>query len=203
MLDANLKSQLKVYLERVVLPFQITVSLDESAAAKEMLGLLQDIVELYDKITLKTDGTDARKPSFTLNRLGEASQIRFAAVPMGDMSSPLSYWRFCRLGATRRKSRLNSSSRSSSSTLTSVSNLRVVDLPQLPRCRASVEPDGGAQPTCHERRDRRRPLSAGSGRPPSAGCAHGLLERCALRSGTYGCGISTSSWCFTTAEQRF
>ena len=83
MLDANLKSQLKVYLERVVLPFQITVSLDESAAAKEMLGLLQDIVELYDKITLKTDGTDARKPSFTLNRLGEASQIRFAAVPMG------------------------------------------------------------------------------------------------------------------------
>ena len=62
MLDANLKAQLKAYLERVKLPFEITASLDDSAAAQEMHGLLQDIVSLSDKITLKTDGTDARKP---------------------------------------------------------------------------------------------------------------------------------------------
>ena len=33
MLDANLKTQLKAYLERVKLPFEITASLDDSAAA--------------------------------------------------------------------------------------------------------------------------------------------------------------------------
>ena len=83
MLDANLKAQLKAYLERVKLPFEITASLDDSAAAQEMHGLLQDIISLSDKITLRTDGTDVRKPSFTLNRIGEAPRIRFAAIPMG------------------------------------------------------------------------------------------------------------------------
>ncbi|HEY9237981.1 MAG TPA: alkyl hydroperoxide reductase subunit F [Burkholderiaceae bacterium] len=83
MLDSNLKAQLGAYLERVKLPFEITASLDDSAAAQEMHGLLQDIVSLTDKITLRTDGSDARKPSFVLNRPGEAPRIRFAAIPMG------------------------------------------------------------------------------------------------------------------------
>jgi NADH-dependent peroxiredoxin subunit F len=83
MLDANLKAQLGAYLERVKLPFEITASLDDSPAAREMHGLLRDIVSLSDKITLKTDGGDARKPSFALNRIGEAPRIRFAAIPMG------------------------------------------------------------------------------------------------------------------------
>ena len=83
MLDANLKTQLGAYLERVKLPFEITASLDDSAAAQEMHGLLQDVVSLCDKITLRTDGTDARKPSFTLARIGEAPRIRFAAIPLG------------------------------------------------------------------------------------------------------------------------
>ncbi|MEO8859313.1 MAG: alkyl hydroperoxide reductase subunit F [Burkholderiaceae bacterium] len=83
MLDANLKAQLKAYLERVMLPFEIKASLDATAASGEMLGLLQDIVALSDKITLKTDGADARRPSFTLGRIGEAPRIRFAAIPMG------------------------------------------------------------------------------------------------------------------------
>src|SRR5665213_1766650 len=83
MLDTNLRGQLKAYLERVKLPFEITASLDDSAAAQEMHGLLTDIVSLSDKITLKTDGTDARKPSFALARVGETPRIRFAAIPMG------------------------------------------------------------------------------------------------------------------------
>jgi len=83
MLDANLKAQLKAYLERVKLPFAITASLDDGAASREMLGFLQDIVGLTDKITLTTDGADARRPSFTLQRPGEDARIRFAAIPMG------------------------------------------------------------------------------------------------------------------------
>jgi len=83
MLDDNLKAQLKAYLERVKLPFTITASLDEGQSSQEMHEFLRDIVGLTDKITLKTDGTDARRPSFTLARPGEAERIRFAAIPMG------------------------------------------------------------------------------------------------------------------------
>ena len=83
MLDTNLKAQLKAYLERVKLPFVITASLDDGKSSQEMREFLQDIVGLTDKITLKTDGTDARRPSFTLARPGEEERIRFAAIPMG------------------------------------------------------------------------------------------------------------------------
>jgi alkyl hydroperoxide reductase subunit F len=67
----------------VKLPFTITASLDEGQSSQEMHEFLRDIVGLTDKITLKTDGTDARRPSFTLARPGEAERIRFAAIPMG------------------------------------------------------------------------------------------------------------------------
>ena len=83
MLDSNLKAQLKAYLERVKLPFTITASLGDGESSREMHEFLQDIVGLTDKITLKTDGTDARRPSFTLARPGEDERIRFAAIPMG------------------------------------------------------------------------------------------------------------------------
>src|SRR6195952_1309137 len=83
MLDDNLKAQLKAYLERVKLPFTITASLGEGESSQEMHEFLQDIVGLTDKITLRTDGTDSRRPSFTLSRPGDSERIRFAAIPMG------------------------------------------------------------------------------------------------------------------------
>ncbi|WP_028239695.1 alkyl hydroperoxide reductase subunit F [Stutzerimonas azotifigens] len=83
MLDANLKAQLKAYLEKVTKPFEIVASLDDSDKSRELNGLLQDIVGLTDKITLKTDGNDARRPSFSLNRPGENIGLRFAGIPMG------------------------------------------------------------------------------------------------------------------------
>ncbi|WP_068829777.1 alkyl hydroperoxide reductase subunit F [Pseudomonas sp. BMS12] len=83
MLDANLKTQLKAYLEKVTQPFEIVASLDDGAKSQELLGLLQDIVGLTGKITLKTDGSDARRPSFALNRPGEDTGVSFAGIPMG------------------------------------------------------------------------------------------------------------------------
>ena len=83
MLDSNLKTQLKAYLEKVTLPFEIVASLDDGEKSQEMLSLLQDIASLSDKITLKTDGQDARKPSFALNRIGGDISLRFAGLPMG------------------------------------------------------------------------------------------------------------------------
>jgi alkyl hydroperoxide reductase subunit F len=83
MLDATLKAQLKAYLEKVTQPFEIVASLDDSDKSRELLGLLQDIHSLTDKITLKTDGSDSRTPSFSLNRPGAAISLRFAGIPMG------------------------------------------------------------------------------------------------------------------------
>ena len=83
MLDANLKTQLKAYLEKVTQPFEIVASLDDGAKSQELLGLLQDIASLCDKITLKTDGNDSRKPSFSLNRPNGNISLRFAGIPMG------------------------------------------------------------------------------------------------------------------------
>ncbi len=83
MLDANLKNQLKAYLEKVTQPFEIVASLDDGAKSRELLGLLEDISSLSTQITLKTDGQDARKPSFALNRAGEETGVVFAGIPMG------------------------------------------------------------------------------------------------------------------------
>ncbi|MCO7610530.1 alkyl hydroperoxide reductase subunit F [Pseudomonas chlororaphis] len=83
MLDANLKAQLKSYLERVTQPIEIVASLDDGAKSQEMLALLKDIVSLSNQITLLDNGTDARKPSFSLNRPGSDISLRFAGIPMG------------------------------------------------------------------------------------------------------------------------
>ncbi len=83
MLDAQLKTQLKAYLERVTQPFEIIASLDEREASSELLGLLQDIAAMSDKITLKTDGQAERRPSFSLNRVGSDMKLSFAAIPLG------------------------------------------------------------------------------------------------------------------------
>ena len=83
MLDSNLKTQLKTYLEKVTQPFEIVASLGDGAKSQEMLRLLEDITSLSDKITLRTDGDDVRKPSFALNRIGGDISLRFAGIPMG------------------------------------------------------------------------------------------------------------------------
>ncbi|MCJ8168416.1 alkyl hydroperoxide reductase subunit F [Atopomonas sediminilitoris] len=83
MLDANLKTQLQGYLTKVTQPFAIVASLDDSAKSQELLGLLNDIEALSDKITLRTDGADSRTPSFALIRDDANISLRFAGIPMG------------------------------------------------------------------------------------------------------------------------
>ena len=83
MLDANIKSQLKAYFERLVHPVELVASLDDGAKSAEVLALLEDIASLSDKIALKRDGTDGRKPSFAIRRAGEEARVHFAGLPMG------------------------------------------------------------------------------------------------------------------------
>jgi alkyl hydroperoxide reductase subunit F len=83
MLDANLKTQLKAYLERVTQPIELVASLDDRPGSQEMRELLQDIAGLSDKIDLRLDGQDPRRPSFSISRAGHDMGVRFAAIPMG------------------------------------------------------------------------------------------------------------------------
>jgi len=83
MLDATLKSQLKTYLERVTQPIEIVASLDDGAKSRELHDLLVEIAGLSNLITFSADGTDARRPSFSLNRPGSDISLRFAGIPMG------------------------------------------------------------------------------------------------------------------------
>jgi len=83
MLDATLKSQLKTYLERVTQPIEIVASLDDGAKSRELHDLLVEIAGLSNLITLSADGSDARRPSFSLNRPGADISLRFAGIPLG------------------------------------------------------------------------------------------------------------------------
>jgi len=84
MLDDTLKTQLGAYLERVTQPFELVATLGDDDTSHQMRELLQTIASLRaDKITLRTDGQDARVPSFSLQRAGSATQLRFAGLPLG------------------------------------------------------------------------------------------------------------------------
>ena len=83
MLDATIKGQLKSYLERLQQPIELVASLDDSIKSQELHSLLEDIDRLSDKVQIRLDGHDARRPSFTVSRPGETARIRFAGIPMG------------------------------------------------------------------------------------------------------------------------
>jgi NADH-dependent peroxiredoxin subunit F len=84
MLDADLKAQLKGYLDRVTRPIEIKANLDGSEASQEMRSLLQDLALLSDQIHVEeTDDAGERKPSFTLGTPGQDIHLRFAGIPLG------------------------------------------------------------------------------------------------------------------------
>ncbi|MBQ0132629.1 MAG: alkyl hydroperoxide reductase subunit F [Comamonas sp.] len=84
MLDANLKTQLKAYLERLQKPLELVTTLDDSKAASEIKSLMADLVALSDKITVvEANDLNVRKPSFAINNPGVETGVRFAGVPLG------------------------------------------------------------------------------------------------------------------------
>ncbi|MDO8958958.1 MAG: FAD-dependent oxidoreductase, partial [Rhodocyclaceae bacterium] len=83
MLDDNTKAQVRAYLEKLVRPIELVASLDESRSAQEMRALLEDLAGLSEKIAVRHDGADPRRPSFGVAAAGEVPRIRFAGIPMG------------------------------------------------------------------------------------------------------------------------
>lgn len=83
MLDSNIKTQLKAYLEKLVNPIELVATLDNSSKAAEIRELLQDIASLSDKVSMRENGDATLKPSFAIARPGDAARVHFAGIPMG------------------------------------------------------------------------------------------------------------------------
>lgn len=83
MLNQTLQAQLQAYLTKMVEPVELIATLDESQGATDLCALLETIGSLTDKVSVRLDGTDARRPSFQIRRQGSHSSLHFAAVPLG------------------------------------------------------------------------------------------------------------------------
>jgi len=84
MLDANLKQQLQQYLQMLREPIELVASLADGQKSDETRELLTLIDSLSDKVTARFDGTNERKPSFTIRRAGDHDvAVTFAGLPLG------------------------------------------------------------------------------------------------------------------------
>ncbi len=88
MLDSNIKSQLKVYFEKIVSPIVLTATVNGGTQSVEMLELLNEVAEQSANITVATDGNAKNVPSFTVGKAGDVPRVTFAGLPMGhEMTS--------------------------------------------------------------------------------------------------------------------
>ncbi len=82
MLDANLKKQLDTYLQNIVKPIELSVSIDDSPKGKELHELAIEIAEMSSKIGLVAVD-NKRTPSMAIAEAGQSPRVRFAGIPMG------------------------------------------------------------------------------------------------------------------------
>ena len=82
MLDANLKKQLDTYLQNIVKPIEISVSVDDSPKGKELHELAVEISEMSSKIGLVAV-ENQRTPSMGIAEAGQSPRVHFAGIPMG------------------------------------------------------------------------------------------------------------------------
>ena len=83
MLDPATTTQLKSYLEKIVIPIELLASLDDSPKSVELLALLDETAALSDSVTVRRVDDDVRRPSFAISRIGTDVSVRFAGLPMG------------------------------------------------------------------------------------------------------------------------
>lgn len=85
MLNTDLKTQLKAYLENITQPIALIASLDEGEKSKELGQLLTQIAELSpEKVSYNAQGDNERKPSFKIQRVdSEDVAVEFAGIPLG------------------------------------------------------------------------------------------------------------------------
>ena len=82
-LDAAMTTQVKSLLVNVKEPIELVASLDDRPKAGDMRQLLEEIAALSDLVSLRTDGTSSRRPSFRIERAGTDVGVEFAGIPLG------------------------------------------------------------------------------------------------------------------------
>lgn len=83
MLNDDLKTQLRTYLQHLREDIVLESSLGEDDKSRDMRDLLTEISELSDKVYLEEGGNDKRRPSFLIRRKDSDVQVRFAGLPLG------------------------------------------------------------------------------------------------------------------------
>jgi alkyl hydroperoxide reductase subunit F len=84
MLDANVKKQLDAYLQNIVTPVEVTVSLNDSEKSTQLEQLAKEIAELSDKVSLiHGPVASGRVPAMAVAPASEAPRVEFAGIPMG------------------------------------------------------------------------------------------------------------------------
>ena len=82
MLDANVKNQLKTYLQNLKHPVELVVSADDSKKSAELTSLAQDIVDSSSLVS-SIAANGQRTPSMTVINPQQNTSITFAGLPMG------------------------------------------------------------------------------------------------------------------------
>ena len=83
-LDASTTATLKQYLGNLRRPIELVASLGDGPKSAEIRSLVEEIAVLSDKVTARTDGDDARKPSFAIHAVDDPrAEVVFAGLPMG------------------------------------------------------------------------------------------------------------------------
>lgn len=82
MLDTNIKQQLNTYLQNLAEPIEISVSMNDTAKARELSNLASEIAGLSEKIKLGYQVAE-RSPSMSISKAGESPRVRFAGIPLG------------------------------------------------------------------------------------------------------------------------
>jgi alkyl hydroperoxide reductase subunit F len=83
MLDDTLKTQLQSHLLLLRHPIELTASLADDATSHELRDLLETIASLSDRVSLRLDGQDQRRPSFRISPVGQSHGVSFAGLPLG------------------------------------------------------------------------------------------------------------------------
>lgn len=95
MITQSMLEKVKQHLQSIKNPVAIEASLDETAASNQLKQFLQALQSSSDKIRLSFDGSDIRKPSFSIRQDAMAGEnaleqaLSFAAIPLGHEFSSL------------------------------------------------------------------------------------------------------------------
>ncbi|MFT8809817.1 thioredoxin family protein, partial [Gluconobacter sp.] len=83
MLQDDLKTQMRAYMEYLRDAVVLEATLGADARSTEVRGLLEDIASLSPKVTFSDKGQGSRTPSFVIRRPSTDIQVCFAGLPMG------------------------------------------------------------------------------------------------------------------------